>query len=265
MKEIYLLIIIFILLTIHLYDYIYESNIPKIVWQTYKTKKLPIDAKKAQQTWIDKNPGWKVMLFDDNDIEKYILEYWNDRMYKFYKALPVGVMKADLWRYLILTTHGGVYADVDSKCNVPINKWIYDLDIKKKKNIFVFGLENNTHFCQWSMLSTPNHPAMIYICNYILLNYEKNGIDIKNDHFVYNTTGPGIWTSAIKSYLQIDQNINTFNILNMYDNNEIKNDDIVILPEYSFNKYYVENLYGSQNFGDNYVKWIDEVKTLQNN
>lgn len=277
MKEIYILIIIWVLISIYLFyvtrenfnKNVYkkytnsESKIPKIIWQTYKTKKLPIDAMNARQTWIKKNPEWEVNLFDDDDIEKYILEYWDDRMYKFYKALPIGVMKADLWRYLILTTHGGVYADVDSICKIPVDVWISDLNIENKENILVFGLENDINFCQWSMLCTPNHDAMNYICNYILLNFEKNGIDIKKEHIVHLTTGPDIWTDAIRSYLQIDQKINTKYILDMYNNNEINNDEIIILPYESFNITYVQNLYGSQNFGDNYVKWIDEIKILQ--
>lgn len=277
MKEIYILIITWVLISIYLFYVtrenfnrdVYEkytnteSKIPKIIWQTYKTKKLPVDASKARQSWIDKNPGWEVNLYDDDDIEKYILEHWDNRMYKFYKALPIGVMKADLWRYLILTTHGGVYADVDSICKVPIETWTSDLNIKNKENILVFGLENDTNFCQWSMLSTPNHDAMNYICKYILLNFEKNGIDIRKENIVHITTGPSIWTDAIRSYLQIDQKINTKYILDMYNNNKINNDEIIILPYESFNITYVQNLYGSQNFGDNYVKWIDEIKILQ--
>jgi hypothetical protein len=274
MKNNYLLfIIILIIITIWIYNYyLYneyfnntQQSIPKIIWQTYKTKNLPIDAKNARQTWIDKNPEWDIKLFDDNDIEQYILEYWDDRMHKFYKALPIGVMKADLWRYLILTTHGGVYADIDSICKIPINTWISDLNISTQKNILVFGLENNIHFCQWTILSTPNHDAMKYICEYILINFEKNGIDIKRNHFVHATTGPGIWTDAIRAYLNLNQNESPDIILNMYNNNKIKNNDIVILPSKSFRTYYVQNLYGSQNFGDNYVKWEDEVKLLQNN
>jgi len=236
------------------------KNIPKIVWQTYKTKNLPFEAKLAQQTWIDLNPDWKIILYDDDDIEQYIINYWDERMYKFYKKLPVGVMKADLWRYLILTTHGGVYADVDSECKIPINKWIEDLNIKNRENILVIGLENNTHFCQWSMLSSTNHPAMKFICNYILLNYENNGIDIKNEHFVHATTGPGIWTDAIKEYIGYNDNPDV--ILDLYNNGYINNDIIILSAEY-FNNYYVRNLYGSLTFGNNYVKWTDQVKKLQ--
>jgi len=54
----------------------------KRIWQTYKIKELPKPAQSAMNTWINKNPGWKHELYDDSDIENYILKFWDERMYK---------------------------------------------------------------------------------------------------------------------------------------------------------------------------------------
>jgi len=231
-------------------------NVPKYIWQTYKTKDLPIEAISAQKTWIKKNPSWKVMLYDDNDIEKYIIEYWGDRMLLFYKNLKIGAMKADLWRYLILTTHGGVYTDIDTVCNRSIDTWISDYKLTDKKDILLISIEPTKKvYCQWTILSTQNHPAMKHVCQYILLNYEKNGINYNDKHFVFNTTGPSIWSNAIINYLELDS-LSVSEIYDYYYNNkEIESKGIFITPSYTFSIIYVTTLIGSSMFENNYKSW----------
>ena len=40
------------------------------------------------------------------------------RAYAVYSSFPIGVMKADFFRYAVLLAHGGIYADVDTSCQV---------------------------------------------------------------------------------------------------------------------------------------------------
>jgi mannosyltransferase OCH1-like enzyme len=243
-----------------------KHNIPKFIWQTYKTKDLPTEAKYAHETWIKKNPTWKVMLYDDNDIEKYIIEYWGDRMLFFYKNIKVGAMKADLWRYLILTTHGGVYSDIDNVCNRSINTWISDYKLKDKKDVLLIAIEPNEKIlCQWTILSTPNHPIMKHVCDYILLNYEKNGINYDDPNFVFNTTGPAIWSNAIKNYLELDELSVKELYLYYYDNKKIiESKGLYIMPYYTYSIIYVTTLIGSAMFSNNYESWRVEQNKLIN-
>lgn len=244
----------------------YESYVTPYIWQTYRTKDLPEKAEIARESWISNNPGWKCELYDDADIDKYIKRYWSDKMYKFFKALPVGVMKADLWRYLILKTHGGVYSDIDSECLKPIEVWEEEQKFDTR-NILLIGLENDEHFCQWTIYSTKEHPIMKYVCDYILNNYEENGIETTDKDFVHKTTGPGIWTDAIAAYLQnedLTRGKTSLEIFKDYKKNPGKFHEygIYLLSRDYFDKIYSKNLYGSQNFGDDYVKWTDEVTAI---
>jgi mannosyltransferase OCH1-like enzyme len=244
-----------------------NNNIPKLIWQTFKTKEVPPELEIAHNSWITKNPKWKVNLYDDADIEEYIINNWNDRMLKFYKNLTIGAMKADLWRYLILTTHGGVYADLDSVCNKSINTWIYDYDLNDKKDVLLIAIEPQyKYFCQWTILSTPNHPAMRHVSQYILSNYEKNGINTKDPQFVFNTTGPAIWSNAIKNYLKLDH----FTAKETYDyyqyskenREKIENKGIYFLPFYTFSIIYVINQVASTISTNNYQSWRVEEKNM---
>jgi alpha 1,6-mannosyltransferase len=263
-----ILICILLLYYLHTYKSLFKYTpnssiiIPKYVWQTYKTKNLPQGVIKVRNGWISENPGWEVKLFDDNDIHTYINRSWNS-MYAFYKALPLGVMKADLWRYLILTDKGGVYSDIDCQCLLPINYWFHDF---KSSDVLVIGLEPVLlpYFCQWSFYCTPNHPAMIYVCKYILNNYEKNGFNIKNPHFVHESTGPSIWTDALKSYLNMEH-LNVHEMYELYtkDDKPFIDKGIYLLSSFYFTCIYTQNSVGQEY--DGYIKWHDERKKLQQN
>src|SRR5262245_46613550 len=99
------------------------NKIPRNIWQTYKSKDLSMDGIVAQETWVNLNPEFMYFLFDDRDIERYIGEKWSPEYLDFFHALPIGAMKADLWRYLVMVSDGGVYSDIDSLCLQPIRDW----------------------------------------------------------------------------------------------------------------------------------------------
>lgn len=244
------------------------SKIPKKIWQTYKTKDLPTPAKKAQTSWIKKNPDYAYELWDDSDIETYILREWDNDTYAFFKALPLGVMKADLWRYLILATEGGIYSDIDSICCRPISSWTPGFFISGGK-ILLICLENDRHFCQWTIAATPHHPAMEFVCDYLLKNWQKNGIDLTYLHFVHATTGPGIWTDALVAYLGEAPHTAPREIYEKYNNDalykrKVNELGIFLMPDDFYNDFASKNLYGSSFFGDGYKKWVEERDELYN-
>lgn len=60
------------------------------------------------------------------------------------KLFPKGVMVADFWRYSIMYTHGGIYADLDTIPLKAINQW---QEYPFNKVGVIIGLENSEHFC----------------------------------------------------------------------------------------------------------------------
>ncbi len=241
------------------------SKIPKIIWQTYKTKQLPKPAQGAQKTWTNRNQGYAYHLCDDADIDKYIRTKWNEDTYAFFKELPLGVMKADLWRYLIIATEGGIYSDIDSTCCTPISKWGH-LIPKNSPHVMLLGLENDKFFCQWTITATPKHPAMNHICTFIVEKWKEKGINPAKN-FVCATTGPGIWSEAIKDYLGEERKTTAESIYNLYikDANyrkKINDLGIWLFPQSFYAGIASKNLYGSQNFGDGYVQWTEESDKL---
>lgn len=240
--------------------------IPKKIWQTYRTKDLPPQAKQAQSTWLDQNPEYAYELWDDDDIEKYILREWDADTYRFFKALPLGVMKADLWRYLILKTDGGIYSDIDSICCSPIREWTSQV-FTANQNVLLLGLERRAHFCQWTIAATPNHPAMEYVCKYLIKNWKQNGIELEKTNFVHLSTGPTIWTQALIEYLGFSPRTTVEQIYEKYKAQEeirqkINRLGVFLFPSNFYNGGASKNLYGSRTFGEGYASWLKEKKNL---
>lgn len=111
-----------------------ENNI----WQTYEClqDELPDYAQFGISTWKHHNPNWKHNYMSGQDRENFFKEEFGGEVYETYMNLPMGVMKAGLWRFGILYIYGGVYADMDTICTTPIENWLYQnydmiLDIEK--------------------------------------------------------------------------------------------------------------------------------------
>jgi len=192
-----------------------STRIPRLIHQTVKDKKnIPPDVQENINSWSEMNPGWKHILYDDDDILEFMEKYHPDSVDVF-KNLDSIVEKTDMWRYAVLDTFGGVYADTDTRCIKPIEKWWGD----NKDAKVIIGLEDVrdplrlrqsrftelVQFCQWAIASVPGHPIVHYMPYYIYrhMRYEQFGVDRYKDEKVniLHRTGPGIWTEAIFDYI----------------------------------------------------------------
>ena len=101
--------------------------IPKIIFQTYEDKysDLPEHYKQTSASWQNLNPGWSYMYHDKDQRNDYVKTFCPE-MYKIYNRI-VKPHQADVWRYIILKNEGGVYADMDSFCTVPMDYLLQDL------------------------------------------------------------------------------------------------------------------------------------------
>jgi len=82
--------------------------IPKIIHQIW----LGDQSKRPNsliQTWIDKNPSWKHMLWTDDNLPELFCK-------KQFDECPSLPGKADILRYQILRDEGGFFIDADSEC-----------------------------------------------------------------------------------------------------------------------------------------------------
>lgn len=229
--------------------------IPKIIWQTYKD---PFDQLQpymigAVNTWKEKNPEYEYRYMDDMQAADFVLKEYGKEWHDIFISLPVGVMRGDLWRYMIIYKYGGVYTDLDTECINPISNWLneeYDM---------IVCPETDKHFCQWTFAANAGHPILKSVLDTIKDKLSKP--EYGSPHFVHTHTGPAIWTDGINKALQISVNnlIDDYLLLNSSDNAKL----------YKFHCYGGENwrifhfvdvkhLYGSQVWKDGYVQWIED-------
>jgi hypothetical protein len=229
--------------------------IPKIIWQTYKD---PFDQLQpymldAVNTWKTLNPEYEYRYMDDSQAAQFILEEYGQEWHDLFVGLPVGVMRGDLWRYMIIYKYGGVYTDLDTECLNPINTWL------NEEYEMIVCPETNLHFCQWTFAASAEHPILKSVLDVIkekLIN-PKYG----SPHFVHTHTGPAVWTDGIIKALDVKVGdlINDYLLLNSSNNAKL----------YKFYCYGGENwrifhfvdvkhIYGSQKWQDGYVQWIED-------
>ena len=156
--------------------------IPKVIYQTWVTKDLPETVQVVRANILKRNPGFDMILYDDDDMDTFIRTTCDPSVYQAYSQLNVGAAKADLWRYCILYEYGGIYLDMDAEILRPLDELIEPTDdciITRENN-------DNGTFNNWILMFQKGHPILkeaIDLCVYNICN--RTTIDISL------LTGPG--------------------------------------------------------------------------
>ncbi len=145
----------------------YQQKIPKIIWQTMKTNRVPVLMKSYADTWMDLNPEYEYRFCDDEDIIDFIKTCFPEYL-EGYKRLKFGASKADLWRYLIIYRYGGIYADIDCKCINPLRQWL------NPNSSYITQLGTNKDVCQWLIITVPQNPIFLKAAQKTLENANSN-------------------------------------------------------------------------------------------
>ena len=126
-------------------------RIPRHIYQTY-VQRTPFMASWQQQ------PGWQHHFFDDVACRRFVQQHLGPTVYAAYMRLTPGAARADLWRYCVLWVRGGIYADADCRCLVPLDEWVgaetqllVPVDHEHKPALGLF---------QAVLACTPAHPVM---------------------------------------------------------------------------------------------------------
>jgi len=147
----------------------YKQQIPKNIFQTMKTNKLPIQMKQSIDTWINLNPEYSYNFYDDKKCRTFIKNNFDNKVLNAYDKLIPGAYKADLWRYCVLYKYGGVYIDIDTITIKPLR------DIIEPDDTFISSRDKNKDAIYNAFIaSVPGHPFLYKMINYIIENIETN-------------------------------------------------------------------------------------------
>lgn len=167
-------------------------TIPKVIYQTWKTKKLPVTIQEVRKKIMDLNPGYQFVLYDDDDMEKFVKVNFGKEVFEAYSQLNVGAAKADFWRYCILYKNGGIYLDMDADILRPMDELI-----RKDDMALVTREKNSGVFNNWIMIFEKGHPILRETIRKCCENIKG-----KSSLNICELTGPaGPFTSAVNSVM----------------------------------------------------------------
>ncbi|KAL4855480.1 Initiation-specific alpha-1 [Chlorella vulgaris] len=181
-----------------------SAAVPRMLWQTYKSRRPPKDGMDAYWSWHELNPGLQTIIHDDAQAHKCIKHLYGDEVSQIYAAFPLSVMRADFWRYAILYAFGGIYADIDVQALRPLDQWLppepdgvhwppnNDTRVAPSWSdcSITIALQSDIFFCQWTIMSAPKHPVLRAVLE-LIIQRAKDGVDVTYEHFVHKHTGPG--------------------------------------------------------------------------
>lgn len=72
-------------------------------------------------SWQSLNPDYEYRFYTDEDMHRLVTED-HPELVPLWQRMS-GVLRADLFRYLVLFEYGGYYADIDVTCDTPIDDW----------------------------------------------------------------------------------------------------------------------------------------------
>jgi mannosyltransferase OCH1-like enzyme len=179
-----------------------DQNIPKIIWQTAKDySSIYKNSKPLIKSWVTKNPEYEWLFMDDVRCQNFIRDNFNKQFYDMYMDLPLGVMRADVWRACIVYVYGGVYVDTDCECIAPISCWI-------ENNSLVVAEElPNGAIANYAFAASPRHPALLSVINRFVELYNSNTYLDKSEPTPIQNFGQHAFCDGILRYLKENSNV----------------------------------------------------------
>lgn len=167
-----------------------------------------------------KNLKWDLQVYSDEDQIEFIFQNFGKDICNAYLSInPVyGAARADLFRYLAIYKHGGIYLDIKSTCIVPLDYILHSTDHlvlaqwdnQLGQRFEGWGLNSSLwyvsggEFVNWFFAAVPRHPAVASAINYVLNCISKydESAGLVGRNGVLMTTGPVAWTHGILAYIR---------------------------------------------------------------
>lgn len=206
------------------YSFPYDptSKFPNYIWQTYKStpasRKFQDKFRLLEASWTERHPGFIHEVITDEVAMHMIRHLYSGLpdVLEAYEAMPLVVLKADFFRYLILLARGGIYTDIDTYAIKSAVNWVPEA-VPRTDYGLVIGIEadpdredwadwysRRIQFCQWTIQAKPGHPVLLetvaHITEEALRRRKEGTLDRKIAKNVVEFTGPALWTDKIMDY-----------------------------------------------------------------
>jgi mannosyltransferase OCH1-like enzyme len=238
--------------------------IPKIIWQTYESEytALPQNIRTYVESWTKQYPEFEYKYMSAKERKKFVLDNFGQEWYDIFINCPHNIMRANLWRYMVLYVYGGIYFDLDTSPEYPIQSWLND-----EFSFIVFSDESeDLLFFIQVIACSPKNIIMKHILDFMLKSFKDakyNSSNKDNIFFVFNFAGDTAFKDAIKDFLNTNNMLDNKSKHSDY-NNSLKAKELRFLC-YGDKKYNVfegevfKNIDGANSWETGYTSWWKEV------
>ena len=183
--------------------------------------------KKVIQENIKMNPEWEYKFYDIESIDKYIKQHESEYVYNAYKKInpKYGAVISDFFRYIVMYHEGGLYLDIKSKINKPLDEWVH----KNKLLISFFGnyeefnqilvskyykncsKQFKSQVSQFAFIYPKNFPILRKLIDYItkkIYSFKENYLlkiildnNTYNIYKIFTLSGPWIYSKFLGPYI----------------------------------------------------------------
>lgn len=167
-------------------------EIPRIIHQHYFPGEaaLPAPIRGVRDALRDRNPGWTYKLWDLEAAEAFISQRFGEEVLRRFRRIAPEyyATRSDLLRYLNMYAEGGVYLDIKSTCDRPLDEVILPGEVFPLFHFPHFMADartpdvhqhySRTHpdlishpngeYVQWVIVSVPGHPYMRAVIEKVL-------------------------------------------------------------------------------------------------
>jgi hypothetical protein len=148
-----------------------RNGFPKIIWMLWLQgfAAAPVLVTKCVTSWRRHNPGWQIILLDENTVREYVEV---DDIIGDNRDIITMQARANVIRINLLARFGGVWADATCFCCQPLDEWLGDCMVS---GFFAFERPGRDRLMSnWFMASTTNCHLTQALCRAVNEYWSKN-------------------------------------------------------------------------------------------
>lgn len=182
--------------------------IPDIIHQTYKTDNIPKECIPFQVGMRALHSDWTFNFYDDVQCKSIIDREYPELSF-LYENVPYSIMRADIFRIVIVFLQGGYYFDIDVKFHKSLtslnntNMVLSTEKILSNEDCIKKGHRDNVRIGNYGFGSIEGNPFFQFLIHAWIENTDQL-INIKSEHDLLEATGPGFFTSNFNTYYKND-------------------------------------------------------------
>lgn len=179
-------------------------SIPRRIHQTWKDAAPPkvLFSPRWRASLQSLNAGWEYRLWTDADNRALVAERYPWFLPTF-DAYPSPIQRADASRYLVVRSHGGMYADLDTECFRPFGPLLERRGEAAGASLLLSykaGANFSKGACNSIFGSSARHPFWEVVLD-VMANRSRTPLRGHKD--VLYSTGPAVLREAIRRLLRL--------------------------------------------------------------